>query len=136
MGLNLKLHKKGTRGSKAAREKARRALPPELTLSSNGMMIINESAWGAMGEPERVLVYYDSKEEVIGLAPASEEEAGIGYSVSPNSADRYQFSARGLYTAYDLGPKAGRRMAGRRSSVLDKGLEFEIRKPVWVNPNR
>lgn len=51
------------------RAAAPRTAAPLVTIQKDGLFSLNEAAFKAMGEPERVEIFYDPNESIIAFAP-------------------------------------------------------------------
>ena len=95
-----------------ARQKAppRPAGSPAVTVSDNKLLLVNRTATEALGEPRRLLLYFDREDPRAGIR-GTEEEGPPSYSVTPRS------NGNSPYTA---GPTA-RSGAGRPSRTPPAG---------------
>lgn len=78
------------------------AVHPSISIQNTGAITLNEPAWRLFGEerPEALVLMYNPDERVVGLLPATTEEADA-YKVNEVGA-RHTVNARRFIDAYDL----------------------------------
>lgn len=88
------------------------ALTPSIKVSRTGRIILNESAFSAIGRPEKVLLYFNQDTDQIAIAPA-DPAASNSFSVHKLGATRFAVTARQMINQLQLRPLKAKSISAR-----------------------
>lgn len=115
-------------------QRIRAATEPTVTITTRGILSLNDAAWNALDQPEAVELLFDRETRTMGLRKSGPENP-TSYPVRCNALGKaFQVSAKAFTSHYDIPTYT----AVRRKARMDFGdLCVDVTDPgVAVTSNR